>query len=583
MTRPGDGPARVWGTNTTEDGTEPADGPVATRATMDSFADDGSDDGEALSAMEPVSVPQDAASEGRPADGEVPCDGGPAEIAAEPPAGEPAAEVWNRVKARLRAEFGEAVFSSWFARLDFEDSDTAALRLSVPTRFLKQWIHGNYGDRIAELWRIESGGVRRVDIAVRTAGRGRAVAAPTAAVAVRAPAPEPRRSEGQRRTTSGTTGARPSAPRPDSGRTDAGRHDGGRDSALAGSPLDPRFTFETFLEGRTNALALAAAKQVAGARPGEAVPFNPLFVQAPVGFGKTHLLQAIAGEAQRAGGRRVLYLTAEHFVYRFVTALQAHTALNFKDALREIDLLIIDDMQFLQGDRSQAEFCHTLNALIDGARQVVVAGDRPPSELESLDARVRSRLAGGLLVELMPPDAELRRRILAQRLAAQRVAFPGVEVPEAVIDFVARAVATNGRDLEGAANRLVAHNQLTGAPISIEMAETVLRDLLKQREGRRVRIEDIQRVVARHYSIPKTDLVSARRTQAIVRPRQIAMYLAKVMTPRSLPEIGRRFGGRDHTTVLHAVRKIDELAKTDSRLADDIELLKRQIEDEPAR
>ena len=583
MTRPGDGPARVWGTNTTEDGTEPADGPVATRATMDSFADDGSDDGEALSAMEPVSVPQDAASEGRPADGEVPCDGGPAEIAAEPPAGEPAAEVWNRVKARLRAEFGEAVFSSWFARLDFEDSDTAALRLSVPTRFLKQWIHGNYGDRIAELWRIESGGVRRVDIAVRTAGRGRAVAAPTAAVAVRAPAPEPRRSEGQRRTTSGTTGARPSAPRPDSGRTDAGRHDGGRDSALAGSPLAPRVNVVTFLEGRTNALALAAAKQVAGARPGEAVPFNPLFVQAPVGFGKTHLLQAIAGEAQRAGGRRVLYLTAEHFVYRFVTALQAHTALNFKDALREIDLLIIDDMQFLQGDRSQAEFCHTLNALIDGARQVVVAGDRPPSELESLDARVRSRLAGGLLVELMPPDAELRRRILAQRLAAQRVAFPGVEVPEAVIDFVARAVATNGRDLEGAANRLVAHNQLTGAPISIEMAETVLRDLLKQREGRRVRIEDIQRVVARHYSIPKTDLVSARRTQAIVRPRQIAMYLAKVMTPRSLPEIGRRFGGRDHTTVLHAVRKIDELAKTDSRLADDIELLKRQIEDEPAR
>ncbi len=578
MTRPGDGPARVWGTNTTEDGTEPADGPVATRATMDSFADDGSDDGEALGAMGPVSVPQDAASEGRPADGEVPCDGGPVEIA-----GEPAAEVWNRVKARLRAEFGEAVFSSWFARLDFEDSDAAALRLSVPTRFLKQWIHGNYGDRIAELWRIESGGLRRVDIAVRTAGRGRAVAAPTAAVAVRAPAPEPRRSEGQRRSTSVTGGARPSAPRPDGGRSDGGRSDGGRDSALAGSPLDPRFTFETFLEGRTNALALAAAKQVAGARPGEAVPFNPLFVQAPVGFGKTHLLQAIAGEAQRAGGRRVLYLTAEHFVYRFVTALQAHTALNFKDALREIDLLIIDDMQFLQGDRSQAEFCHTLNALIDGARQVVVAGDRPPSELESLDARVRSRLAGGLLVELMPPDAELRRRILAQRLAAQRVAFPGVEVPEAVIDFVARAVATNGRDLEGAANRLVAHNQLTGAPISIEMAETVLRDLLKQREGRRVRIEDIQRVVARHYSIPKTDLVSARRTQAIVRPRQIAMYLAKVMTPRSLPEIGRRFGGRDHTTVLHAVRKIDELAKTDTRLADDIELLKRQIEDEPAR
>ena len=588
MTRPGDGPARVWGKSTTEDGTEPADGPVATRATMDSFADDGSDDGEALRATGPVSVPEEV-SESPVADGEAPSDGGSAAVHAEAaPAGEPAAEIWNRVKARLRGEFGEAVFSSWFARLDFEDCDAAALRLSVPTRFLKQWIHGNYGDRLTELWRVESGGVRRVDIAVRTAGRGRAVAAPTAAVAVRAPAPEPRRTDGQRRTTSATGGsARPAAraegSRYDGGRAETGRSDGGRESALAGSPLDPRFTFDTFLEGRTNALALAAARQVAGARPGEAVPFNPLFVQAPVGFGKTHLLQAIAGEAQRNGGRRVLYLTAEHFVYRFVAALQAHTALNFKDALREIDLLIIDDMQFLQGDRSQAEFCHTLNALIDGARQVVVAGDRPPSELESLDARVRSRLAGGLLVELMPPDAELRRRILAQRLAAQRVAFPGVEVPEAVIDFVARAVATNGRDLEGAANRLVAHNQLTGAPISIEMAETVLRDLLKQREARRVRIEDIQRVVARHYSIPKTDLVSARRTQAIVRPRQIAMYLAKVLTPRSLPEIGRRFGGRDHTTVLHAVRKIDELAKTDTRLADDIELLKRQIEDEPAR
>jgi chromosomal replication initiator protein len=561
---------------------------------MDNFADDGGDDAPAHgtahdTTVHDTTVHLPAGSGAVPVTGAVPAntvavDTVPA--SAVPADAEPAADVWSRVKARLRAEFGEAVFSSWFARLDFEACDAAALRLSVPTRFLKQWIHGNYGDRVTALWRAENGDQRRVDIAVRTAGRARAVAAPTAAVAVRAtPAPtsEPRRADGQRRpatghaSASGNTHARP-APR-----SDGGRSEGGRESALAGSPLDPRFTFDTFLEGRTNALPLAAARQVAGARPGEAVPFNPLFVQAPVGFGKTHLLQAIAGEAQRNGGRRVLYLTAEHFVYRFVAALQAHTALNFKDALREIDLLIIDDMQFLQGDRSQAEFCHTLNALIDGARQVVVAGDRPPSELESLDARVRSRLSGGLLVELMPPDVELRRRILAQRLAAQRVAFPGVEVPETVIDFVARAVATNGRDLEGAANRLVAHNQLTGAPISIEMAETVLRDLLKQREARRVRIEDIQRVVARHYSIPKTDLVSARRTQAIVRPRQIAMYLAKVMTPRSLPEIGRRFGGRDHTTVLHAVRKIDELAKTDSRLADDIELLKRQIEDEPSR
>jgi chromosomal replication initiator protein len=501
-----------------------------------------------------------------------PCDG----------SGEPAADVWVRVKARLRAEFGEAVFTSWFTRLDFDSCDPAAVQLSVPTRFLKQWIQGNYGDRLAALWHAEATDARRIEIAVRTAGRGRAVAAPAAAVAVRTSG-EPRRPETAARRMAGSPSAAGPLSRAAFGRSDGGRGDGVRDVALAGSPLDPRFTFETFLEGRANALALAAGRQVATARPGEAVPFNPLFVQAPVGFGKTHLLQAIAGEAQRVGGRRVLYLTAEHFVFRFVAALKAQTALSFKEGLREIDLLIIDDMQFLQGDRSQEEFCHTLNALIDGARQVVVAGDRPPGELEALDARVRSRLTGGLLVEIQPPDGELRRRILSQRLDAQRVAFPGIEVPDAVIDFVARSVATNGRDLEGAANRLVAHNQLTGAPISIEMAEAVLRDLMKAREPRRVRIEDIQRVVARHYSIPKTDLVSARRTQAIVRPRQIAMFLAKVMTPRSLPEIGRRFGGRDHTTVLHAVRKIDELAKTDVRLADDIETLKRLIEDEPIR
>lgn len=575
--RPDGGRASVRGYANEDDGTGPADGPVATtRATMENSADDENADGGGALAEpvtgEPVALRADGV--------DVPADDRPVAGRCDGP-GEPAADIWARVKARLRSEFGEAVFTSWFARLDFESCDPAAVHLSVPTRFLKQWIQGNYGDRLTALWHAEAGDARRVEIAVRTAGRGRAVAAPAAAVAVRTS--EPRRPETTARRLSGSPSVAGAPPRAPSGRTDGARAEGGRDAALAGSPLDPRFTFETFLEGRANALALAAGRQVATARPGEAVPFNPLFVQAPVGFGKTHLLQAIAGEAQRVGGRRVLYLTAEHFVFRFVAALKAQTALSFKEGLREIDLLIIDDMQFLQGDRSQEEFCHTLNALIDGARQVVVAGDRPPGELEALDARVRSRLTGGLLVEIQPPDAELRRRILSQRLDAQRVAFPGVDVPAAVIDFVARSVATNGRDLEGAANRLVAHNQLTGAPISIEMAEAVLRDLMKTREPRRVRIEDIQRVVARHYSIPKTDLVSARRTQAIVRPRQIAMFLAKVMTPRSLPEIGRRFGGRDHTTVLHAVRKIDELAKTDVRLADDIEALKRLIEDEPIR
>lgn len=480
--------------------------------------------------------------------------------------GGPLGEAWARVRGRLRAELGEDVFSSWFARIDFEGADAGIVHLSVPTRFLKQWIQSHYGDRLLEIWRECSDAVRRVDIAVRSAVRPRAVAAMVEeAATVRArPAPPPIAAvpEAPRRATSGR-------PQPKSSREDC----------LPGSPLDPRFTFSSFLEGRTNALAMAAAKQVAGARRGEALAFNPLYLQAPVGFGKTHLLQATAAEAMRGGDRRVLYLTAEHFVFRFVAAIRAQTAIDFKESLREIDLLVIDDLQFLQGDRTQEEFCHALNALVDGARQVVVAADRPPIELESLDARVRSRLAGGLLVEIGPPDPDLRRRIVAQRIQAQTAAFPGLVVPTEVADFVALSVATNGRDLDGAVNRLVAHNQLTGAPITLEMAETVLRDLLRSREQRRIRIEDIQRVVSRHFNVPKADLLSARRTQTIVRPRQIAMYLAKTMTPRSLPEIGRRFGGRDHTTVLHAVRKIEDLVGNDPRLAEEIELLRRLIDE----
>lgn len=479
----------------------------------------------------------------------------------------PLAEAWEQVRGRLRAELGEDVFSSWFARIDLEGSDAGVVHLSVPTRFLKQWIQSHYGDRLLEIWRECSDTVRRVDLAVRSAVRPRAAAAmveETATVRAR-PTPPPiaqAMPDGARRTAN-------ARPQPKSSREDC----------LPGSPLDPRFTFASFLEGRTNALAMAAAKQVAGARRGEALAFNPLYLQAPVGFGKTHLLQATAAEAMRGGDRRVLYLTAEHFVFRFVAAIRAQTAIDFKESLREIDLLVIDDLQFLQGDRTQEEFCHALNALVDGARQVVVAADRPPIELESLDARVRSRLAGGLLVEIGAPDPDLRRRIVAQRILVQKAAFPGLVVPAEVADFVALSVATNGRDLDGAVNRLVAHNQLTGAPITLEMAETVLRDLLRSREQRRIRIEDIQRVVSRHFNVPKADLLSARRTQTIVRPRQIAMYLAKTMTPRSLPEIGRRFGGRDHTTVLHAVRKIEGLIEGDMTLADEIELLKRMIDE----
>jgi len=275
----------------------------------------------------------------------------------------------------------------------------------------------------------------------------------------------------------------------------------------------------------------------------------------------------------------VLYLTAEKFMYGFVSALRTQTALAFKEALRGIDVLVIDDLQFLQGKSTQAEFCHTLNALIDAGRQVVIASDRPPTDLESLDDRVRSRLAGGLVVEMGPLGEELRLEILKTRMAAARQYHPAFDVPAPVLAYIAKSVTHNGRDLEGAVNRLLAHNKLTGQPVTMELAEREVRDLIRPQEPRRVKIEDIQRIVARQYNVSRADLLSSRRTANVVRPRQVAMYLAKTLTLRSLPEIGRRFGGRDHTTVLHAVRKIENLVGNDAMLADEIEILKRQLQE----
>ncbi|HUG62920.1 MAG TPA: chromosomal replication initiator protein DnaA, partial [Methylomirabilota bacterium] len=345
------------------------------------------------------------------------------------------------------------------------------------------------------------------------------------------------------------------------------------------SPLDPRYTLATFMEGSANRLALAAARQVAEGPGAGGVKFNPLYVHAAVGLGKTHLLQAIVHEIRSARPDvKVLYLTAEHFMYRFVQALQTQSALAFKEALRTIDLLIIDDMQFLHGKQVQQEFCHTVNSLIDGARQVVVAADRPPVELETLDERVRSRLASGLLAEIGAPDLTLRRAIVDRRIEAARQIAPAFDVPEEVTDFIVRNVTTNGRDLEGAVTRLVGHNQLTGLAVSLAVAESTLKDLVRATDSRRIKIEEIQRIVAKHYNVSKQDLLSSRRTRSIVWPRHIAMYMSKSLTPRSLPEIGRRFGGRDHTTVLHAVRRVEECLKSDQNLAQEIEALKRMLE-----
>jgi chromosomal replication initiator protein len=466
---------------------------------------------------------------------------------------------WSRVKGRLRAEVGDDIYSSWFARMDLEGLEDVTVRLSVPTRFLKSWIQSHYAERVLACWQAEQSTVGRIELSVRS-GVLRSLAKPVSMEPVAPPQSRESRLNG-------------SEPR-GMGLPLSTAHE-----ALGGSPLDPRLSFETFVLGRSNTLAHAAARQVAVARRSDPVMFNPLYIHAGVGLGKTHLLQSITWAGNAGGERKVLYLTAEKFMYGFVSALRTQTALAFKEALRGIDVLVIDDLQFLQGKSTQAEFCHTLNALIDAGRQVVIASDRPPSDLESLDERVRSRLAGGLVVEMASLGEELRIEILKSRMAAARQHHPGFDVPPAVIAYIAKTIIHNGRDLEGALNRLLAHNKLTGQAVTMELAEREMRDFIRPQEPKRVKIEDIQRVVARQYNVSRADLLSSRRTANVVRPRQVAMYLAKTLTLRSLPEIGRRFGGRDHTTVLHAVRKIENLVGNDTTLAEEIEVLKRQLQD----
>lgn len=468
---------------------------------------------------------------------------------------------WERVRAHLRAELGEDVFQSWFKSMELEGVHDGVVHLSVPTRFLKGWVQQHYGLRLLALWRNALPQVVQVELSVRSALRAgpvRAIpeAANEARRAVAASEPVP-----ARRPVYVQQAGVPEA-----------------SEALDGSPLDARLTFASFMVGHANNLAHAAARQVVLAPLDKPAMFNPLYIHSGVGLGKTHLLQAIAWEAARLG-RRVLYLTAEKFMFGFVAALKSQTALAYKEALRSIDVLIIDDLQFLHGKQTQAEFCHTLNALIDAGRHVVVAADRPPSEIETLDERVRSRLAGGLSVAIAPLDEPLRVDILRARVAAARLTDTEFEVPDPVLQTVARQVSQNGRDLEGAFNRLLAHHKLTGQPISSETAEEAIRDLARSGDIRRVRIEDIQRLVAKHYNVSRADMLSSRRTANVVKPRQVAMYLSKQLTLRSLPEIGRRFGGRDHTTVLHAVRKIDGLLGGDRSLADEIDLLKRMLQD----
>ncbi|CAM9880077.1 unnamed protein product [Discosporangium mesarthrocarpum] len=460
-------------------------------------------------------------------------------------------EQWTRVRAMLRADVGDAAFNSWLKPLTLSEVLGNRLRIAVPTRFMRDWVESNYAELLTKLWQDENDAITTVEIIVEpTANTVQTAGAP--------PRPEPKEMP-------------EIEVRPEDGANGMARESLINATRSLTATLDQRFEFDNFVVGRTNELAHAAARRVAEA---EKVPFNPLFLYGGVGLGKTHLMHAIAWHiSQRQPDRIVLYMSAEKFMYQFVRALRFKTIMDFKEQFRSVDVLMIDDIQFIAGkDSTQEEFFHTFNALVDANRQIVVSADKSPSDLDGMEDRLKSRLGCGLVADIHPTDYELRLGILQSK--AEQL---GVEMPPKVLEFLAHKIVSNVRELEGALNRIVAHATLVGRPVTLETTQEVLHDLLRAND-RRVTIEEIQKRVAEHFNIRLADMHSARRARAVARPRQVAMYLAKQLTSRSLPEIGRKFGGRDHTTVMHAVRKVDELRASDSAFSEDVELLRRMLE-----
>ena len=450
---------------------------------------------------------------------------------------------WTRIRGRLRAEYGEAAYRSWLKPLTLCGCADGHIKLSAPTRFMRDWVDSQYGERLARLWKAEIEEINGVDIILE-------------GVMSRAPATAEIQIGGK---SGGPTFA------------SSGSAAGGGSSNDIGAPLDPRFTFANFIVGKPNELAFAAARRVAEAN---AVPFNPLFLYGGVGLGKTHLMHAIAWHIRETRpDRRVIYLSAEKFMYQFIRALRYKDTMSFKEQFRSVDVLMIDDVQFIAGkDNTQEEFFHTFNALVDQNHQVIISADKSPNDLEGMEDRMKSRLGWGLVADIHPTTYELRLGILQSKADQLEVS-----IPQKVLEFLAHKITSNVRELEGALNRIGAYAKLVGRPVTLENTQDVLHDILRAND-RRVTIEEIQKRVAEHYNIRLSEMYSARRARAVARPRQVAMYLAKQLTARSLPEIGRKFGGRDHTTVMHAVRKVDELRSTDRGFAEDIDLLRRMLE-----
>lgn len=472
----------------------------------------------------------------------------------------------QKVRAMLKARLGEEIYSSWFKSMEFESFDGRLVRVSVPVKFVRNWIHEHYSDHLLQSSRIEFAGAERIEVVWRQPGSvsNRAAEVRPSAAAIDASSPAHTPSDPLAR----SVVMRPVMP-------SAQRTSGG---GLEGSPLDPRYTFDSFVVGAANRMAHAGAIQVAETVLTDSPGYNPLYIHSSVGLGKSHLLQAIAWEVKRRNpNAQVLYLTAERFRYQFVEALRSSDPLAFKERFRNISLLLIDDLEFLQGERTEQEFDHIINALLDGGKQVVVASARAPNHIERLNERMRSRLQRGLVTELQPLDHELRQKVVEKRVAEKRALDQSFNLSRDVQDLLASRLTENGRELEGAVTRLYATWQYMRTPITMDIAETVIRDLVANLEPRRIKIEDILRIISRHYGVSKGDLLSQRRHRSVVWPRQIGMYLAKQLTARSLPEIGRRFGGRDHTTVLHAIRKIEGEITKNPRLEGELEELKKLL------
>ncbi|WP_218141074.1 chromosomal replication initiator protein DnaA [Citreimonas salinaria] len=448
-------------------------------------------------------------------------------------------EQWGALQGDLCKTVGQNSYATWLEPLDFEGTDQdGVLRLSAPTTFFCTYVTQNYGDLLLSKVARLNPAIRRIAI--------------SAASLRKAPAPKPATVEAPQ----------PAAPR--------------KERDLPGAPLDARFTFDRFIVGKPNELAHAAAKRVA---EGGQVTFNPLFLYGGVGLGKTHLMHAIAWELrERSPELSVLYLSAEQFMYRFVQSLRERKMLDFKEMFRSVDILMVDDVQFIAGkDSTQEEFFHTFNALVDQNKQIIISADRAPDEIKDLENRIRSRLQSGLVVDLHPTDYELRLGILQSKVESYREHYPRLEIADGVLEFLAHRISTNVRVLEGALTRLFAFASLVGKPIDMDLVQDSLSDVLRASE-RKISIDEIQRKVAEHYNIRLSDMVGPKRVRNFARPRQVAMYLCKQLTSRSLPEIGRRFGGRDHTTVMHGVKRIEELRQQDGQIDEDVELLRRALE-----